>query len=215
MKEHYIPPALDLKGFNCPHCHVYANQIWSYVQASQQTSSNLMHSHTIKQFRISYCASCAGNTLWAGENIVFPQNTIIEPANFDLPEDIIEDYNEAANVLNLSPRSSAALLRLAIQKLCKHLGEPGKDINTDIKNLVSKGLPPKVQEALDSVRVIGNESVHPGVLNLNDNREIANKLFKLVNFIATKLISEPKEIDEIYSSLPSGKLDGIKARDQK
>ncbi|HSD09074.1 DUF4145 domain-containing protein, partial [Flavobacterium sp.] len=133
--------------------------------------------------------------------------------NLDLPSDIIADYDEAAEVLNSSPRSSAALLRLAIQKICIYMGEPGKDINTDIKNLVLKGLPPKVQEALDSVRVIGNESVHPGELNLNDNREIANKLFKLVNFIATKLISEPKEIDEIYGSLPQSKLNGINRRD--
>lgn len=213
MKEQYIAPELQLKAFNCPHCHVYANQQWSYVQGSQQTSSNLMHIHVIKQFRISYCTSCAGNTIWEAEKIIFPQNTIVEPANFDLPADIIEDYNEAANVLNLSPRSSAALLRLAIQKLCKHLGEPGENINADIKNLVLKGLPPKVQQALDSVRVIGNESVHPGVLNLNDNREIANKLFKLVNFIATKLISEPREIDEIYGSLPQSKIEGINKRD--
>lgn len=105
-------------------------------------------------------------------------------------------------------------MRLSIQKLCKYLGEPGNNINNDIKNLVAKGLPPKVQEALDSVRVIGNESVHPGELNLNDNREVANMLFKLVNFIATKLISEPKEIDEIYGSLPQSKLDSIQARDQ-
>ncbi|HNJ61220.1 MAG TPA: DUF4145 domain-containing protein, partial [Chitinophagales bacterium] len=82
------------------------------------------------------------------------------------------------------------------------------------KNLVKKGLPPKVQEALDSVRVIGNESVHPGELNINDNREIAAQLFKLVNFIATKMISEPKEIDEIYNSLPEKKLKGIEERDK-
>ena len=50
---------------------------------------------------------------------------------------------------------------------------------------------------------------------MRDNRDVANKLFKLVNFIATKLITEPKEIDEIYSSLPSDKLDGIKKRDGK
>ena len=92
---------------------------------------------------------------------------------------------------------------------------PGKKINADIKNLVEKGLPNKVQEALDSVRVIGNEAVHPGEINLNDNREIAAQLFKLVNFIAAKLITEPKEIDEIYNGLPENKLKGIKDRDKK
>lgn len=146
---------------------------------------------------------------------MFPQSSIVEPPNPDLPEEIKSDYNEASIVFNLSPRSAAALLRLAIQKLCKALGEPGKDINTDIKNLVIKGLPHKVQEALDSVRVIGNEAVHPGELNLNDNKDIASKLFKLINFIATKMITEPKEIDELYNSLPKGKLEGIKNRDKR
>ena len=114
---------------------------------------------------------------------------------------------------DLSPRGAAALLRLGIQKLCAHLGQPGKNINADIKALVAEGLPPKVQEALDSVRVIGNDAVHPGTIDLNDNRDIANQLFRLVNFIAQKMITEPKEIEDIYNSLPAEKLKGINERD--
>lgn len=214
MKGQYIPPKIDLNAFNCPHCQVYSHQDWYYLNAGERPDG-YGRQHEDKKFRVSYCERCSGNTIWFGKNIVFPQNSIVEPANPDLPHEIIADYNEAAMVLNLSPRSSAALLRLSIQKLCKFLGESGKDINNDIKNLVVKGLPPKVQEALDSVRVIGNESVHPGELNLNDNKEIANKLFKLVNFIGTKLITEPKEIEDLYNSLPQTKLDGINKRDGK
>ena len=213
MKGQYISPALNLSAFNCAHCHVFSQQEWTFLRSGNM-KGGIGAQHESQEFKVSYCDRCKGNTIWYGESIIFPHASIVEPANIDLPAEIIDDYNEAAQVLNLSPRSSAALLRLSIQKLCKHLGEPGKDINTDIKNLVTKGLPPKVQQALDSVRVIGNEAVHPGELNLNDNREIANKLFKLVNFIATKLISEPKEIDELYNSLPQSKLEGINRRDQ-
>ena len=63
------------------------------------------------------------------------------------------------------------------------------------------------------MRVIGNEAVHPGTLDLRDNRAVANALFKLVNFIATKLITEPNEIISIYGSLPKDKLDAITKRD--
>jgi hypothetical protein len=56
-----------------------------------------------------------------------------------------------------------------------HLGESGKNLNTDIGNLVKEGLSVDIQQALDSLRVIGNESVHPGELDLK--RII--KLFKL------------------------------------
>jgi hypothetical protein len=135
--------------------------------------------------------------------------------NLDLPEEIKNDYEEAAKIVNISPRGASALLRLAIQKLCKELGGEGKNINNDIASLVEKGLPARIQKALDTVRVVGNESVHPGVLDVKDNKEIAFALFKLVNIITDKMISEEKQIDEIYNSLPQEKLDQINNRDKK
>ena len=92
---------------------------------------------------------------------------------------------ESRTILDLSPRGAAALLRLCIQKLCKQLGQPGKNINDDIAALVKAGLDPKIQKALDIVRVIGNECVHPGTMDLRDDREIAAKLFVLVNRMHT------------------------------
>jgi hypothetical protein len=214
MKGKYIPPILNGKAFNCPVCHVYSKHDWYFLRASENETGFGMQ-HEDGTFRVSYCKHCSASTIWKNDKIIYPINSIAEPANLDMPKDIIEDYEEAASVFSLSPRSSAALLRLAIQKLCKHLGESGENINQDIKNLVSKGLPPKVQQSLDSVRVIGNEAVHPGTLNLNDNREIAASLFKLVNFIATKMISELNEIDDIYNSLPEEKKKWIEDRDGK
>ncbi len=132
-----------------------------------------------------------------------------------MPEDIRADYEEANTIANASPRGAAALLRLAIQKLCKHLGKPGKNINQDIADLVANGLPPKVQQALDSVRVIGNEAVHPGTIDLRDDRNTVAQLFRLTNFIVQKMISEPKEVDGIYSSLPESKREEIERRDNR
>lgn len=39
--------------------------------------------------------------------------------------------------------------------------------------------------------------------------QIGAQLFKRINFIATKMISEPKEINEIYNSIPENKLEEI------
>lgn len=68
---------------------------------------------------------------------------------------------------------------------------------------------------MDAIRVIGNEAVHPGQINVDDNKEIASALFKLMNIIVEKMVVEPRQIDEIYNILPKNKIDGINKRDAK
>jgi len=107
------------------------------------------------------------------------------------------------------------LLRLVVQKLCRELGEKGRSINEDIGALVSKGLRPAVQKALDIVRVIGNDAVHPGQIDLRDDPGMAQALFGLVNVIVEQMITTPAQIAAIYEALPPEKLEQIKRRDEK
>ena len=144
-----------------------------------------------------------------------PQQRKAPLPNPDLPPDIQADYEEAGAILSLSPRGSAALLRLGIQKLCKHLGGKGENINDDVALLVKNGLPKQVQQALDSIRVIGNEAVHPGQIDLRDDSQTAERLFELVNIIADVMISQPKKVSEIYNKLPQSKIKAIEQRDSK
>ena len=99
--------------------------------------------------------------------------------------------------------------------LCTHLGQPGKNINTDIGNLVNEGLDRRVQMALDVVRVVGNNAVHPGQIDMSDNIEIATRLFDLVNLIADRMITQPRRVEEMYNALPESALDAIKRRDNE
>ena len=200
-----IPPSFETNSFNCPHCQAYAHQIWRSVLDN--------NSHFIGDLEIAYCSHCKKYSLWKDEKMIYPETTGIQPPNSDLEQEIIDDYLEAANIVNKSPRGAAALLRLAIQKLCKQLGEEGKNINKDIASLVKKGLPITIQKALDIVRVIGNDAVHPGQIDLKDNQEIANKLFELINIIAYTMITQPKEIEALYETLPEDKKAGIAIRD--
>jgi len=160
------------------------------------------------------CDNCLAYHVWVGDRFAHPQNLGGPPPNEDLPPDIAADYREAAAIVNLSPRGAAALLRLTIQKLCSHIvGEPVRDLDAAIGQLVREGLRTPVQQALDVVRVTGNNAVHPGQIDLTDDTAMAIALFDLVNLITEAMISEPRRIAEMFNDLPTGAREAIERRD--
>lgn len=211
MSQPFVPPQIDGKAFNCPQCHAYAQQVWRNILRGDQPRTP----DTLEDFKASFCMHCRKWLYWYQGKIIVPDVGSAPPANDDLNSDIKADYAEAASILTKSPRGAAGLLRLCVQKLCKQLGEGGKNIDKDIGALVAKGLDVRLQKALDTVRVIGNEAVHPGEMDLRDDPETAGILFTLVNAIADQMISQPKLRDELYAKLPKTKLEGIAARDAK
>ncbi len=206
----YKAPKFKETAFNCPNCGAYANQIW--FNSSYYTSAGYRNNEVVD---FCYCAHCSNFSLWHNRLMIYPNSGSAPLPNSDLPKDIKDDYEEARSIVSLSPRGAAALLRLAIQKLCKHLGEKGHDLNADIKNLVKKGLHSNIQKSLDFVRVIGNNAVHPGQIDLKDNVKIAEKLFVLVNLISEAMITQPKHVDELYESLPQVQKEAINKRDKR
>lgn len=164
---------------------------------------------------MTLCQHCTKIALWVHERLVYPLARVGVEPNPDLPIDLRNDFEEARSIVMQSPRGAAALMRLVIQKLCKELGESGKNIDSDIASLVSKGLNPMVQQALDYVRVIGNNAVHPGSIDLKDDPDTAITLFSLVNAIADHCISHPKKVKALFEGLPTNNLSAIAARDAK
>lgn len=203
MEIPYTPPAHQLTAFNCPRCHAYAKQEW--------ITSTIFGTAT--DFDMSSCGHCKKSSYWYQKRMIDPDVAGVSPPNADLDDDIQIDYKEAASILSKSPRGAAALLRLAIEKLCQQLGDPKKNLNGNIALLVERGLDKRIQKALDSVRVIGGQAIHPGVLDLRDDIPTATTLFFLVNEIAEEMITKPKEIDEFYKKMPQTKRDAIKKRD--
>lgn len=203
----YVAPKLNANSFTCPHCGVLSKQDWSsddWYFSGGRNLEKVVHS--------SHCNHCNQHTLWINDKICYPEFSNCPYPNPEMPESVKKIYLEAAFISSKSPRGAAALLRLAIQILCIELGENGKNINNDIKELVKKGLPLIVQQSLDIVRVTGNDAVHPGQID-TDNSQIVNQLFELVNVIIEYMIALPKKVSGIYSALPKEKLDGISERD--
>lgn len=216
----YVAPTFHVTAFNCPFCNAYASFDWTV------TTGNLWDDHGSNRtaIELARCKHCKGDTYWevtdwnyASESIagrmVVPSLSVAPLPHEEMPESVAKDFMEARGIVTYSPRGAAALLRLSVQRLCGELGEKGKDINADIASLVQKGLPVPIRNALDVVRVIGNNAVHPGKLSDEDITEIAISLFDLVNAIVEDRIARPKALSALYDRLPEGARRAIEDRD--
>ena len=164
---------------------------------------------------ISKCEKCEEIAVWIHGCLLWPGSGIAPPPNPDLPPDVADDYWEASAIVHESPRGAAALLRLAIEKLCRRLVSPDEKLNECIGALVARGLDPQIQQALDYVRVIGNNAVHPGKIDLKDDADTAATLFSVVNLVADQMITKPKNMKEMFDALPVEERRKIEKRDRK
>lgn len=216
MNNKEITPEKFLKSFTCPHCQTLSLMHFDSHLFQEDTNKSFSYKTPIKNtLYIARCCNCGKKIIWIDNEYIYP-NIVAEEVNPDLPESVKQLYNEAGLIYNLSPRAACALLRLAIEKLCHELGETADKINDNIAALVKKGLSPKVQKALDLVRVVGNNAVHPGKIAFDvDDITTAKSLMRLVNMIGQIMITDPKDIDNMYSQLPESTKKSIERRDGK
>lgn len=213
----YVAPLFKGSAYNCPYCGAFASMQWCPV-GSEVGGFALF---------LSKCSHCKGICCWKGLDwhggeqeyqnsiMLVPDGSAAPMPHSDMPEAVKSDYQEARSIVNRSPRGAAALLRLSIQKLCGELGENEGSIDKDIKSLVAKGLPVGIQQALDVVRVVGNNAVHPGELTADDIAEVSMSLFELVNAIVDDRIARPRALEALYLRLPEGARNAIEKRDAK
>lgn len=238
-------PIYGEKSFICPNCSVHAQQFWQEVvtgsrsiyidderewedveyydlQSGLRSTQNQeeMYFRTDNLVSFSKCNSCDEICVWVDGNLVHPLKHSIEDPKELMPQEVKSLYNEARDVFTYSPRASVALLRLALEELLPFLGTEKAKINVMISDLSRKGkLKEEVKNAMDVLRIIGNNAVHGGVIELSnleeDPQRTAKALFKLLNYIVVETLQSNALIKEFYSLLPEQSLEGINLRDSK
>lgn len=219
MPKTIIPKPLA-DTYTCPFCDVTTKVRWYGMRSVSSVGTpseeedgyyelvggRYCYNGEVSNWAFAECSHCSQMTVWRKDRMVYPSQCPVGEPNEDMPTDVMACYREAADVLQVSPRSSAALLRLGLQHLLKNLlgDESSGHLYTDIKKY-SERVPIQITKALDTIRITGNESVHPGTIDLNDDPGYAEFLFVLMNMICDESITRPRMIEEAYQSLPKTK----------
>ena len=157
----------------CPHCGTvvqFAKGDSIVLQQTQQgfkTSVDWVQCPNCDEFILTLIAShwiggsMGGSMKSDSEQVVWPLKSQRPAVPSDVPEHIKSDYEEAALVLALSAKASAALSRRCLQIVLVEAGgaNPKSDLAHQIEE-VRPRLPSAIGDALDYVRVVGNFAAH-------------------------------------------------------
>jgi uncharacterized protein DUF4145 len=158
----------------CPHCTTAIHEAWT-----DNTILNF-HGGTLWRVRLTTCPECYKDILQLGLanrgagnlyppstwTLIHPEGSNRGPLSTDVPAPIAADYNEAAIVLPLSPKASAALSRRCLQAVLRQAGYNERDLAKQIDAALAetdgrKALPTGVHSTLDAIRNFGSFSAHP------------------------------------------------------
>ncbi|MBM7634950.1 DUF4145 domain-containing protein [Geomicrobium sediminis] len=224
-----IVPSYGQDSFNCLRCGRLTPQKWYMVRKINKFGITTIEAFEGKRgytnseeytwyLDLSLCTYCNDYTIWESQKIIYPLTQEAPAPHVDMPEDVRKIYEEASMVYKHSPRATAALLRLAIETMIPELEDykvKNGNLNSMIASLVEQNIPEHIQKGLDLIRVNGNNGVHAGEINLNEEVETVSFLFYLINHMTEDLITRNKRIDSLYNKLPARALASIERRDNK
>jgi Domain of unknown function (DUF4145) len=176
----YVPAESESSQMKCPHCTTSVHESWNVnVVYTRDEKGNQTGTHWRLQYML--CPEChksimrLGSMTRQGPNFplqdpaswiqIFPTGSTRALAPKEVPTDIANDHAEAAKVLALSPKASAALSRRCLQAVLLIAGYTQKDLAKQIDAVLAepdgkKTLPSGLQMIVDAVRNLGNFAAH-------------------------------------------------------
>lgn len=121
-----------------------------------------------------------------------------------IPNYIIEDYQEAYSILNLSPKASATLCRRCLQEMIEDFWKiKGENLYQQIEKLKSK-TPIEQWKAISGIRSIGNIGAHmkkDSNMIIDIDNDEANKLIKLIELLLKQWYVNRHDEQELYNDI--------------
>jgi hypothetical protein len=159
----------------CPHCTVNFHANWQFrclsrndndINWSYATAHCPACDKIIIDFATSAWSSSINDYRYGSWRQLVPEGSSRGPVPKEVPPAIRQDYEEAANVLPISAKASAALSRRCLQNTLRANGYVAKDLAQEIDLLLkepdpAKGIPATLRVSIDGIRNFGNFSAHP------------------------------------------------------
>lgn len=192
----------------------FERELEQFAEFGEDLPSELGHSQDQalhgKKLSIAVCQRCEDFSIWVEHKdkatMVYP-DTRMEPLSKHVNEEIRELYCEAARIYTRSRRASTALLRLVVEKLCKHILEIPEDLPNPPKlykmiDMISEQykIRPEVVNAMKNTRSLGNAAAHGGLIDLDDTDDPLD-IFWLVRYIVQHCVVDDIEAKQMNQSI--------------
>lgn len=223
----------------CPRCKVPAQQQWGTVHWHPAGRDDLFSDEAVKdqphvkihgemvrrpvRWHASLCSGCGQKSLWRGDATVYPLASAAPAPHALMDPDVKSLYDEAGQVLPISRRAGAALIRAALEKQVRQLdidAPKGTKLDGHIARISTRVSTP-LAELLDVIRHVGNSSLHGSgddelvYLYLNPDggtADIAELLFDAINDLVDELVARPAAARTLWEKLPEGVRNNIKKK---
>jgi hypothetical protein len=146
----------------CRHCLVEFHDNWDHLKLLNDKDGTFWIGHTTcpacKRLHVAYTRG----DLWDDHTILYPRSVSREPLDPAVPVEFEADYVEACNVLELSPKASAALSRRIMQHVLREYAKvKASNLDKEIQAVLdAKMVPTHIAGSLDAVRTAGNFAAH-------------------------------------------------------
>jgi hypothetical protein len=146
----------------CRHCLVEFHEQWTMLQAAQDRDGPFRIGHTTcpacNRLHVVYTRAAHA---WHQILLLYPRGMSREPLDPAVPDKFAKDYTEACNVLDVSPKASAALSRRIVQHVLRECAKvKAPNLDQEIQQVLGT-VPTHIAQSLDAVRTVGNFAAHP------------------------------------------------------
>ena len=144
----------------CRHCLVEFHDTWNDGFKAYDGNNPFAVSYTV-------CPACSRLNVAHGRSghrvFLYPRAMPREPVDPAVPPKFADDYVEACNVLDISPKASAALSRRCLQHILRECAKvKAPNLDQEIQKVLDGNMVPShIAESLDAVRTTGNFAAHP------------------------------------------------------